>query len=174
MLDTMTMTKLVGALCGTFLVFLLGKWVAEELYHVGHKGHGDDHHQAYTIDTGEDDHGGDEVEEGPDFTVLLAAADLGKGEKVFKKCASCHKVEDGGNGTGPHLYGIVGREIAAIGGYGYSSALADRAEPWSSENLNAFLEDPKGWAPGTKMNFKGLAKPEDRANLIAWLDSLDG
>ncbi|MBM7069490.1 cytochrome c family protein [Actibacterium sp. 188UL27-1] len=174
-MDTMTLTKISGAFCGALLVFLLGGWAAEELYHIGGKGHGDDHHQAYSIEIEGDDDGGEEVaEEGPDFEVLMASADAGAGEKVFRKCASCHKVEDGGKGTGPHLYGVVGREIAVIDGFKYSGSLKPVAEAWTPENLNGFLEDPKGWAPGTAMNFKGLAKPEDRANLIAYLDTIGG
>ena len=71
MFDTMTMTKIIGALCGTLLVFLLGNWVAETVYHVGSDGHGDDHAMAYPIEVAEG-HGGDEVEEGPDFAEILA------------------------------------------------------------------------------------------------------
>ncbi|MEL6521639.1 MAG: cytochrome c family protein [Pseudomonadota bacterium] len=175
-MDTMTATKLVGAFCGSLLIFLLGGWFAEGLYHVGESGHGhgDEHHQAYSIEV-EGAHSEDEPEEEAiDIQELLASADLGSGERVFKKCASCHKIEDGGKGTGPHLYGIVGRNIAAVDGFNYSGKLAPVAEVWTAENLNAFLEDPKGWAPGTGMNFNGLAKPQDRADVIAYLDSLDG
>ena len=170
MLDTMTMTKILGGLCGTFLIFLLGNWVAEELYHVGGSGHGD-HQQAYVIDTGEE-----EVEasqdEGPDFVTLLAAADIGKGAKVFSKCKACHKLEKGANGTGPHLYGVVDRAVGAEAGYKYSGALVAVAEVWSPENLNGFLEKPKSYAPGTKMGFSGLKKETDRANLIAYLATI--
>ena len=172
MLDTMTFTKAVGGLCGALLIFLLGKWAAEELYHVG-GGHG---HEvaAYVIDTGEDDAAAAEEEAPADFGALLAAADAGKGEKVFGKCRACHKIEDGANGTGPHLYGIVGRAIGGVDSFGsYSGALNEVAEVWTAENLDGFLENPRGWAPGTSMGYAGLKKPEDRANLIAWLDSLD-
>lgn len=181
MFDTMTLTKLVGGLCGMFLVFLLGKWVAETVYHVGPDGHGgghgDDHAvmQAYTIDTGEDEsHGGDAVEEMVPFADLYAVADAGKGEGEFKACRSCHKVEDGANGTGPHLFGIVGRAVGGVDGYNYSGNLVKVASTWGVEELNLFLENPKGYAPGTKMSYKGMKDPEDRANLIKWLDSLGG
>jgi len=170
MFDTMTLTKTLGALCGTLLVFLLGAWVSETIYH-GAGGHGDDHQQAYVIDTGEEET--EEVVEEIDLATLIASADVGKGEGVFRKCAACHKVEDGANGTGPHLYGVVGRDIGAIDGFGYSGALSEAADVWGQEELFAFLEKPKSWAPGTSMAFNGLPKPEDRANLIAWLDSLD-
>lgn len=175
MLDTMTATKFVGALCGTFLVFLLGKWVAEEVYHVG-SDHGYDDHgpkQAYMIEVEEDDQGGEEVAEEVPFAQIYAAADAAKGEKAFKACRSCHKVEDGANGTGPHLYGLVGRAVGSIDGYNYSGNLVKVAQTWGLEELNAFLESPKSYAPGTKMAYNGMRKVEDRANLIAWLDSLD-
>ena len=177
MFDTMTMTKITGGLCGMFLVFLLGKWAAETIYHVGGGhggGHGEEAHQGYTIDTGDDGHDDGPVEEGPAFAEVYATADAAAGEKEFKACKSCHKVEDGKNGTGPHLYGVVGRTVAEVGGYNYSGKLKAVAETWGIEELNAFIENPKGYAPGTKMSYKGMSDIEDRANLIAWLDSLDG
>ncbi|SEQ02335.1 c-type cytochrome [Thalassovita taeanensis] len=174
MLDTMTFTKVVGALCGTLLIFLLGSWAADTLYTTG-GGHGDHAEQAYVIDTGEaDGHGAAEAEEGPDFATLLASADVERGAKVFSKCKACHKLEEGANATGPSLYGVVGRKVDSLPGFGYSGALEAVAEVWDPENLQEFLANPKGFAPGTKMSFAGLKKIEDRANLIAYLDSIDG
>jgi len=170
MFDTMTFTKIMGGLCGSLLVFLLGAWVSETVYH-GAGGHGDDHQQAYVIDTGVEE-AEEEVAVEVDLAALLASADTGDGEKVFRKCSACHKVEDGENGAGPHLYGIVGRDVGAIDGFNYSGALSEAAAVWGQEELFAFLEDPKGYAPGTSMSFRGLDKPEDRANLIAWLESV--
>lgn len=173
MLDTMTLTKLAGAFCGSLLVFLLGNWVAEELYSMDH--HGDDHHgPAYVIDIGQPDDAAEPEDEGPVFAELYAAADVASGEKVFGKCKSCHKVENGANGTGPHLYAIVGRAVEGVDGFKYSGALSAVAEVWTPEELDAFLEKPKSYAPGTSMGFNGLGKPKDRANVIAYLDSLDG
>ncbi|WP_319824926.1 cytochrome c family protein [Thalassovita sp.] len=171
MFDTMTLTKVGGALCGSLLVFLLGNWAAETLYHMG-GGHGD-HAQAYVIDTGEgDSHGAAEEEAGPDFATLLAEADVEAGAKVFGKCKACHKIEDGANATGPYLFGIVDRAVGAADGFAYSGALTAVAETWTAENLNGFLENPKGFAPGTKMSFAGLKKVGDRADLIAYLATL--
>lgn len=169
-MDTMTSTKILGGFCGAFLIFLLGKWAAEVIYDTS-GGHGATE-QAYVIDTGEEDSGG-EVEEGPDFAELLASADPAKGEKVYGKCRACHKVEPDANGTGPTLYGVVGREVDAVDGFSYSGALEAVVDVWTPEHLDGFLENPKGYAPGTKMSFAGLKKAEDRANLIAWLDTLD-
>ena len=169
-MDTMTVTKAVAALCGAWLIFLLGNWAAEGLYHVGGK-HGDDHRQAYSIDTGEEDAAEEEVEEVV-FADLYAAADPGKGERVWNKCRACHQLEPGANATGPYLHGVVGREVSAVDGFNYSGALEQVPyDVWSPEALNAFLENPMDLAPGTSMSFNGLAKPEDRANLIAYLDT---
>ncbi|MGP6087469.1 c-type cytochrome [Antarctobacter jejuensis] len=167
MFDTMTFTKIVGGLCGALLIFLMGKWGAETLYHAG-GGHGGEEHAAGFAITVSDT---DEPEAEPvDFATLMASADAGKGEKVWGKCRACHKL-DGTDATGPHLNGVVGREIGAVGGFGYSGALDQVGDVWSPENLNAFLESPKGAAPGTSMGFAGLNKPEDRVNLIAYLQT---
>jgi cytochrome c len=170
MFDTMTLTKILGSFCGALLLFLLGSWVAEEMYHTG-GGHGDDHAQGYVIEIADDDT--DVAEEaGPDIATLIAAADLSKGEKVFGKCKACHKLEDGANGTGPHLFDVVNREIGGINGYGYSTVLAEMGGAWGYDELSGFLENPKGYARGTKMGFSGLKKDEDRANLIAYLETI--
>jgi cytochrome c len=173
MFDTMTITKVLGAVCGSLLILLLGKWAAESLYHTGPVAHGDEEVvQAYVIDTGAAEATDGAAEEGPPFAELLAVADVGAGEKVFAKCKACHKL-DGTDGTGPHLNGVVDRAKASIGGFGYSDALvAMAADAWSTDNLNAFLTNPKGYAPGTKMGFAGLPKVEDRANVIAYLASV--
>jgi cytochrome c len=174
MFDTMTMTKAVGAVCGSFLVFLLAGWAATSLYTVGGhgEGHGEAVKQAYVIDTGAEEAPAEGAEAGPDFATLLASADAAAGEAVFKKCGSCHKV-DGSNGVGPHLNGVVGRNHAAVEGYSYSEAnLALNAEVWTPEAINEFIENPKKYMPGTKMAFAGLPKAEDRANVIAYLTSV--
>ena len=110
---------------------------------------------------------------GPPFEALLAAADPAKGEAVFKKCASCHTVNQGGaNGIGPNLYGVVGEDIGkGRGGYAFSADLAGHTGKWDFANLNAWLENPKKFAPGTKMTFAGLSSAEDRANLIVYLNA---
>jgi cytochrome c len=172
MLDTMTFTKTGAALCGALLVFLLGSWAAEALYNTEAGGHGDHHAQAYVIDTGADDSHGGAAEEGPDFATLLAEADVANGSMVFRKCKACHKLEAGANGTGPHLFAIVDRAVGAADGFGYSGSLVAVADSWSIDNLNGFVENPKKFAPGTKMSFAGLKKEKDRANLIAYLQSL--
>lgn len=175
MFDTMTVTKAGGALCGALLIFLLGKWAAESLYHTGAEGGhgGEEMAQAYTIDTGASEGGEEAVAEGPTFEELFASADAAAGEKVFGKCKACHKV-DGSNGTGPHLDGVVGRAVGTVAGFGYSDAMAGHGGNWEPAALDEFLANPKGDVPGTKMSFAGLPKAQDRANLIAYLQSLGG
>ncbi|MGK7753585.1 c-type cytochrome [Roseovarius sp. C03] len=118
--------------------------------------------------------GGEEEEETVTLASLYSEADVGAGERVFGKCKACHQAEEGANGVGPHLYGVVGRDVGAVDGFSYSGALSEAADVWTPENLYAFLEDPSGYAPGTSMSYNGLAKPEDRANVIAFLDQTDG
>ncbi|MEQ8902118.1 MAG: cytochrome c family protein [Roseovarius sp.] len=173
MFDTMTLTKTAGAFCGALLIFLLGNWAAESIYSMG-GGHGEDHAQGYVIDTGGDEAEEEVEDEGPDLAALFAEADASKGERVFNKCKACHVLEDGANGVGPHLYDVVGREVGSVDGFGYSGALSEAADVWGAEELFAFLENPAGYAPGTSMGFAGLGKPEDRANVIAYLDQSDG
>lgn len=166
-MDTMTLTKVAAGVFGAWLVLLLGSWAGEELYHA--ELHGE---PSYSIAVAGDDAEAEEVEEVP-FEELLASASVDDGKKVFRKCTACHKVEAGANATGPYLHGVVGREIAAAEGYEYSAALAGKGEAWTPENLSGFLEAPGDWAPGTTMGFAGLNKPQDRADVIAYLDSLD-
>tara|TARA_R110002095_G_scaffold185281_1_gene162550 strand:+ start:658 stop:1158 length:501 start_codon:yes stop_codon:yes gene_type:complete len=166
MFDTMTLTKIAGGLFGAWLIFLLGKWAGEEVYHV--EAHGE---QSYVIEVAAAGTG--EPEEEIDFAALMADADLGKGEGVFRKCSACHKV-DGTDAVGPHLNGVVGRDIASISGFSYSGGLSDKEGAWAPDELSAFLTNPKGYAPGTTMGFAGLKKPQDRANVIAYLNSLGG
>lgn len=172
MFDTMTMTKIVGGFCGAFLVFLLGNWAAESVYGGGEGGHGE-HAQAYVVPVEDAGAAAEPVAEGPSFEEAYAQADAAAGEGVFRNCRSCHSIEQGKNGTGPSLYGVVGRPVDSIADYSYSGALEQVVDVWSPDHLNSFLTDPKGFAPGTKMTFAGLNKIEDRVNLIAYLDSLD-
>ncbi|MGR3573054.1 c-type cytochrome [Brevirhabdus sp.] len=172
MFDTMTLTKIVGALCGTLLVFLLGSWFADTMYFT--EAHGEEGVQGYKIEVASADAAPKEAAPQVDIATLMASADPGKGERVFSKCKACHKLEKGANGVGPYLYGVVGRPIATAEGYNYSDALSGKQGDWTPEHLSAFLTSPKSWAPGTKMGFAGLKNATDRANVIAYLQSVGG
>lgn len=172
-MDTMESTKIVGGLCAALLVFLLAGWAAETVYHVGEHGHhGDEKHTSgYPIEVPEEGSASAAEPEVP-FAELLASADAGKGAKVFSKCKACHKVEDGANGTGPHLFNVIDRGIGGVAGYEYSGAMASFGGNWSIENMNEFLLKPAAYIAGTKMSFAGLKKDTDRANLIKYLETL--
>jgi len=105
------------------------------------------------------------------IAVYLASADPAKGEQVFKKCGACHNATKGGpNQLGPNLWGVVGRPHAVEAGFAYSDALKSHPGNWDWDALSAWLKSPKAYAPGTKMTFAGLSNPQDRANVIAWLN----
>ena len=103
----------------------------------------------------------------------LAASDPAKGEQVFKKCAACHNADKGGaNALGPNLWGVPGEPIGkGAAGFAFSSALSGKGGNWDWNSLNEWLSSPKKFAPGTKMTFAGLGSPEDRANVIAFLNA---
>ena len=106
--------------------------------------------------------------------TMLASADATKGQAVFKTCAACHDASKGGpNKVGPNLWGIVGRNHGIHEGFAYSDAMAAlKDKPWTYEALDAFILSPKTAIPGTKMGYGGLKKDADRANLLAYLQTL--
>ena len=107
------------------------------------------------------------------IATLLASADLAAGEASFKgKCATCHTINQGGaTGIGPNLYAAVGKAHGHVPGFAYSDALKSVPGNWDFEALNAWLTSPRKYAPGTKMTFAGLGNAEERANVIAYLNS---
>eukprot|EP01088_Endostelium_zonatum_P008738 TRINITY_DN21896_c0_g1_i1.p2 TRINITY_DN21896_c0_g1~~TRINITY_DN21896_c0_g1_i1.p2 ORF type:complete len:233 (+),score=13.78 TRINITY_DN21896_c0_g1_i1:37-735(+) len=107
------------------------------------------------------------------IATLLPAADAAKGAEVFKKCAACHTVTQGGaNGIGPNLYATMGEGIGqGKGGFAFSDALKGVGGNWDFDKMNAWLTSPRKFAPGTKMTFAGLGNPQDRANVIVYLNA---
>jgi cytochrome c len=173
MFDTMTMTKVVGGVCGAFLIYLMGNWVADGIYGGGEEGHGGEEvAQAYVIEADEGGDDGDKAAAPFDITTIMADADAAAGEKLYGKCKACHAL-DGKDGTGPHLNGVIGRDIASVGGFNYTAALTELEGNWTPQHFSEFLNDPKKYAPGTKMAVK-VPKPEERANLIAYLEGTGG
>lgn len=110
---------------------------------------------------------------GPSLNTLLSKADVAKGEKVFAKCAACHTANQGGaNGIGPNLFATLGEPIGqGKAGFAFSDALKKVGGNWTFEAMDKWLTSPRDFAPGTKMTFAGLGNAEDRANLIAWLNT---
>ncbi len=107
----------------------------------------------------------------------FAEGDAESGEKVYRKCKSCHMVgEDAENRLGPQLNGIVGAPAGAVEGFGYSDAIMEKAAEglvWTEENLAGYLAKPKDFIPGNKMSFAGLRKEDDIADVIAYLATFE-
>lgn len=105
---------------------------------------------------------------------LLASADVAAGQRGSRACAACHTFDKGGpNRVGPNLFAIVNAPHAHAAGFAYSDVLKRMSnEPWEYEDLNAFLANPRAYAPGTKMNFAGIRSVQERANVIAWMRTL--
>ncbi len=168
MFDTMTITKAVAGFCTALLIFLVGNWIAEIIY----LPHGPAP-QAYVIDTGaqaEAPSAEAEAEE-IDFDALYATADPAAGEALWRNCRACHALEPGRHGTGPSLHGVLGRDIASAEGFNYSAALKGLEGSWTVERLSRFIENPRGYVPGTAMAYAGMRNLTDRLNLIAYIES---
>src|SRR6185503_820850 len=104
--------------------------------------------------------------------VYLAKADPAKGQQIFNKCMACHNADKGGaNQLGPNLWGVLGEPIGQGKGFAFSDALSKKGGSWNWDNLSQWLTSPRAFAPGTKMTFAGLGNPEDRANVIAFLNA---
>jgi cytochrome c len=104
---------------------------------------------------------------------LASAADVANGKTLFSRCAACHTADKGGsNGLGPNLYGVVGRKAGSKKNFSYSSTMKNSGIVWSNPKLDAYLAHPAGVVPGNRMAFAGLPDPKQRADLIAWLDTL--
>jgi cytochrome c len=105
------------------------------------------------------------------LTAKIPPGDAAKGAKLFKtKCSQCHTVNAAeGNKQGPNLHGVLGREAGTVEGFSYTKANSESGIKWDEQHLFQYLLDPKKYVPGTKMVFAGLKKPEERADLIAFL-----
>lgn len=173
-MNSFELNKIMGAVLGTLLFVMAAGFIAEAIYHpiVG-RGPG------YALPEPEGGaQTGAPVEAAPvvPLGVLLASADPGRGASTAKKCQSCHNFGEGDpNKQGPHLFDVVGRPEGAVSDFSYSDALKAHnaaGDVWSYENLNAFLTKPSDYAPGTKMNFAGIRSDTERADLLAYLQTL--
>lgn len=167
------MNMALGALLGTVFVLFSVSIASEGLYHSENP-----EKPGFIIEATEEASADAPKAEAAAIPVaeLMAKADPAKGEQLFKKCASCHSPEkDGGNKVGPNLYGVVGRPIAHLGDFAYSTAMKNFSEGgkqvWDWEHLNGFLAAPKKYIKGTAMGFAGDKKDQERADIMAYLNS---
>ena len=109
--------------------------------------------------------------ESGNIMALFASTSAVDGAKVFKKCAACHSIaQGGGNKIGPALWGVLGRQTGSLPDYKYSKAMAAHGKKWSFDEMNNFLIKPKDWIKGTKMSFMGLKNAKERAAVILYMN----
>lgn len=153
-------------------IIALGSSIASGLYfHADNPEHSEK--MGYFIEGAAEEEGGAPTY---DLGTVLAAADPAAGEKLFAKCTACHTINSGGaNGIGPNLWAVLGKPIGKHApGFAYSADLSGHGGNWDYANMDAWLKSPKAFAAGTKMSFAGLSKPEDRANIMAYLKANGG
>ena len=169
-MDSFELNKIIAAvLMVALLVIGLGK-VADGLFHSEkpkNPGYQVEVESQLTSNTSQ----ASEVIEKIDIMAIMALGDVTSGEKIFKKCASCHSINKGGkNKIGPALYNVVGRAVGGVDGYKYSKTLSSYGKEWTFEELNGFLKKPSSYLKGTKMSYAGLRKEKDRASVIKYLN----
>jgi cytochrome c len=127
----------------------------------------------FKVEVTEETAGGTVAEVPPDWGTVLKTADPAAGATVFEKCKSCHNADNGGaNGTGPNLWGVVGRQPGSHPGFAYSDAMkafGAKQPIWDYEHIYEFIKGPQAYINGTKMTFVGLKQQQDRINVIAYL-----
>jgi cytochrome c len=169
-MDSFEVNKIIAAvLLVALLVIGIGK-IADVVFYVEKP-----KTAGYKVEVAEASNAGQNVKasevEEIDISALLALGNVEHGEKVFKKCSACHVVNKGGeNKIGPVLYGVLGRQVAALSNYKYSKAMAAYDKTWTFEEMNGYLRKPQSYIKGTKMAFAGLRKEKDRASVILYLN----
>lgn len=167
------LNKIAAAVLATGLIMMVIGKIADGLYHVPapeNRGY-----QIEVADTGGDTGAAPVKAEPVDLGALLAAASVESGAIIAKKCVACHTFEQGGaNKVGPNLHGTIGGKVGHASDFAYSQALLAKGGSWDYASLYQFLRSPKAYMPGTKMAFAGLKKPQELADIIAYLRSQSG
>jgi cytochrome c len=170
-MDSFELNKIAGAVLFTLLCLVAVNITAEAVY-APHKPAKPGYEIAIPQPSAAPAAGQAAAPEEP-IEKLLANAAADRGETVSKQCMSCHTFQKGGpNGIGPNLYGIVGRPRASVPGFNYSDAMKAKGGDWTIDDLNKFLTKPQEFIPGTKMTFAGLPRGNQRADVLAYLNSL--
>ena len=168
-MDSFELNKVLGAILGTCIVLLVTSFAAGAIFAPVMPAK-----PGYAIAVKEEaPAGGKEAAAAPSEPIekLLQTASVEKGEAAAKKCGACHTFDKGGpNRVGPNLYGVIGRPRASVDGFTYSDAMKKLGGNWEPQEIAAFIFNPKAYLTGTKMGFAGLPKPEDRANVLAFLN----
>jgi cytochrome c len=170
-MNSFELNKILGAILGTCLVLLSLNITAGALFSVPKP-----EKPGYAVAAKEESGKAGEAKKEPSqpIEVLLASASAEKGQAAAKQCQACHTFEKGGpNRVGPNLYDIVGHERGTgRGGFNFSAAMKAKGGTWTFEELDKFLQNPRGYIPGTNMTFAGLTRDSQRADVIAYLQTL--
>ncbi|HIF25751.1 MAG TPA: cytochrome c family protein [Micavibrio sp.] len=169
-MDNMEFNKIFAAILVAGIVAYLGGFISHKLVHP----HSLEKDAVAIEGIAGSAAGGPTKPTGPEpILAMIADADIAQGEKLSRACAACHSFDNGGpNGTGPNLWNKINASVASKPGFDYSDAMKAHGGTWTYAEMNHFLWKPKAYIEGTKMNYLGLKKPEDRAALIAWLRTL--
>jgi len=161
---------IAGWVLGAGIVLLGANLVAHELF----KAETSNEAKGYPVN-GADESAASGPAEQP-IAFYLQTADAARGERVFARCSGCHTAEQGGaNQTGPNLWGVMGEQVATgHAGFAFSDALRGKGGTWNWDTMNAWITSPRTFAPGTRMTFGGLANPQERADLLLYLNAQGG
>jgi cytochrome c len=170
-MDSFELNKILGAILGTCLVLLITSFTASALFAPENP-----KKPGFEIAVKEEGEGhGKGAAPAPSEPIekLLQTASVEKGTAAAKKCGACHDFTKGGpNKVGPNLYGVVDRARASEAGFNYSAAMKAKGGNWTIDDLNQFINNPRGFIPGTNMTFAGIQRGGERADVIAYLNSL--
>jgi cytochrome c len=169
-MDSFELNKILGAILATCLILLVTSFTASAVFAPNKP-----EKPGFEIAVKEEAAGGEKAAAAAPEPIekLLQTASVQKGEQSAKKCAACHDFTKGGpNKTGPNLFGIVGDKKGEGRGFSFSAPMKAKGGTWSIDDLNQFIDNPKGFVPGTAMTFGGIHQGSERADVIAYLNSL--